>query len=256
LPVSEFAFQALFLWLNPKIMKRLFFCGLLLLIAEGLVIAQKTTTKPAGTQRVFKTQTDSFSYALGVQVASFYRQQGIKKINSALLAKAINDIYTTNKSLLSQRDMNLVMLAVTAPDQYQKLKPNLDAGEKCATENKKKPGIITTASGLQYEVITEGTGEKPAATDSVTCNYKGVLLDGTEFDNSYKRGQPITFSLTRVIRGWSEGLQLMKTGSKYKLYVPYDLGYGESDYGQIPGGSTLVFEIELLAVKKGNAANQ
>ena len=119
--------------------------------------------------------------------------------------------------------------------------------------NKLRPGVKTTATGLQYEVITEGTGPKPSATDSVTCHYRGVLIHETiPFDDSYSRGQPITFSLKSVIPGWTEGLQLMSVGSKYKLYVPHTLGYGLFDYGPIPGGSTLVFDVELLDIKKAN----
>ena len=109
--------------------------------------------------------------------------------------------------------------------------------------------MVATASGLQYEVITEGSGPKPTVKDTVVCNYKGTFLDGKEFDNSYKRGTPIEFPVTGVIRGWTEILQLMPAGSKYKVYVPYQLGYGNNDYNGIPGGSLLIFEIELLSVK-------
>ena len=127
------------------------------------------------------------------------------------------------------------------------------AGNTFLAENKKRPGVKSTASGLQYEVITEGTGVKPEATDSVTCNYRGTLINGTEFDNSYSRGQPVTFALDRVIHGWTEGLQLMTVGSRYKFYIPYTLGYGPFDNGPIPGGSALIFEVELLNVKKANS---
>ena len=116
--------------------------------------------------------------------------------------------------------------------------------------NKKRPEVITTASGLQYEVLRPGAGEQPTAVDTVTCHYNGTFLDGKGFDNSYERGQPISFPLTGVIRGWTEGLQLMRTGAKYKFYIPYSLGYGENDYMSIPGGSLLIFEVELLDIKK------
>ena len=117
-------------------------------------------------------------------------------------------------------------------------------------QNKTRPGVKTTASGLQYEVVKEGTGPKPGPTDSVTCNYKGTLINGTEFDNSYTRGEPITFPLNRVIPGWTEALQLMTVGSTYKFYIPYNLAYGVNDNGPIPGGSALVFQVDLLDVKK------
>ena len=132
--------------------------------------------------------------------------------------------------------------------QEVKVKPAIQAGENFLTANKKKTGVMTTPSGLQYEVITQGTGPKPIASDSVTCNYKGSLLNGTEFDNSYSRGEPVTFAVSGVIRGWTEALQLMPVGSKYRLYVPHQLAYGISDNGPIPGGSILVFDIELLKI--------
>ena len=130
-----------------------------------------------------------------------------------------------------------------------KSKPTIEAGENFLASNKKKPGVTTTASGLQYEVLTQGTGPKPTLQDTVVCNYKGTFLNGTEFDNSYSRGTPAEFLLTRVIKGWTEVLQLMPVGSKYKVYVPYQLGYGGGDYQGIPGGSLLIFEIELLGIK-------
>jgi FKBP-type peptidyl-prolyl cis-trans isomerase FklB len=134
--------------------------------------------------------------------------------------------------------------------QSEKSKPRMDSGTTFLTKNKTKPGVKTTDSGLQYEMIRAGNGVNPTAADSVTVNYKGTFLDGSVFDNSYDRGQPITFPLSGVIKGWTEGLQLMDEGSKYKLYVPFNLGYGAADYGPIPGGSTLIFEVELLKVLK------
>ena len=133
--------------------------------------------------------------------------------------------------------------------QAAKAKPNITAGEKFLAQNKTKPGVKTTASGLQYEVIKEGTGVKPTAADTVVAHYSGKLLNGTEFDNSYKRGQPLTIPVSGVIKGWTEALQMMSVGSKYKLYIPYQLGYGLNDMGPIPAGSVLIFEVELLDVK-------
>jgi FKBP-type peptidyl-prolyl cis-trans isomerase FklB len=134
--------------------------------------------------------------------------------------------------------------------QNEKSKFNKQEGELFLAQNKKRPEVTTTESGLQYEVLVQGTGEQPTAADTVTCHYRGTFLDGRGFDNSYDRGQPISFPLSGVIRGWTEGLQLMKTGSKYRFYIPYALGYGEFDYMSIPGGSLLIFEVELIDIKR------
>jgi FKBP-type peptidyl-prolyl cis-trans isomerase len=228
---------------------------LFLLILAGFAVlqmqAQKTTTpqKSKTTAAVppatFKNLIDSFSYALGVQVANYYKSQGITNINTALLTKGCNDVLKNAKLALPQKTMDLVSMAVLAPELHTRVK----VGDKCIADNKKKPEITTTASGLQYEVLTKGTGPTPALSDTVVCHYKGTFLDGNTFDESYKRGTPAEFALTGVIKGWTEALQLMPVGSKYKLYVPYDLGYGLNDYMGIPGGSLLVFEIELLGIK-------
>ena len=132
----------------------------------------------------------------------------------------------------------------------EKAAANLKAGEEFLAANKNKPGVVALPSGLQYEVITEGTGGKPLATNKVTCHYHGMLIDGTVFDSSVKRGQPATFPLNAVIKGWTEGLQLMPTGSKWRFFIPPHLGYGERGAGsQIGPNSTLIFEVELLDVK-------
>ena len=213
--------------------------------------AQKTPpkksapAKPSQSTPALKNLNDSVSYAIGMSVAKFYSQQGIKNLNSAMCAKAISDVFNNKKELLTEEQANLAVMRFLNPNVFK----NIEAGEKFLAENKTKSGVKTTPSGLQYEVITEGKGARPLATDTVEVNYAGTLLDGTEFDNSYKRGAPITFPLNGVIRGWTEALQLMPVGSKYKLYVPYQLGYGMNDNGPIPGGSVLVFEVELLNIK-------
>lgn len=209
----------------------------------------KTTAKPAApAAAALRTITDSASYAIGVSVANFYSQQGLSNINARMVARAIEDVMAKKGVLLTDQQCNQVMMQIMTRAQDQKAKGNIEAGERFLAENKKKPGVQTTPSGLQYEVLTQGNGIKPLATDTVKVNYKGTLLNGEEFDNSYKRGQPISFPLNGVIAGWTEGVQLMSTGSKYRFYIPYTLGYGTNEAGSIPPGSTLVFEVELLEV--------
>jgi len=209
-------------------------------------VAKNTTTTPT---LQLKTLEDSANYAMGLSIANFYRQQGVTKINSSIVTRAINDAMGGKPTLLNDAQTSNVLMTYINKQQMMKSKPNIDACDNFLAVNKKKPGIITTASGLQYEVVTQGSGPKPTVKDTVVCHYKGTFLDGNEFDNSYKRGTPIEFAVTGVIRGWTEVLQLMPAGSKYKVYVPYQLGYGPSDYNGIPGGSLLIFEIDLLSVK-------
>jgi FKBP-type peptidyl-prolyl cis-trans isomerase FklB len=156
-----------------------------------------------------------------------------------------------NKSvLMTPEQCNDAVMKLVNQRAEAQAQPNIIAGRNFLAKNKTNPNVKTTPSGLQYEVIRQGTGPKPAISDSVEVNYKGTLINGNEFDNSYKRGQSITFPLNQVIRGWTEGLQLMPVGSMYKLYIPYELGYGLNGTpdGSIPPGSTLVFEVELLRI--------
>ncbi|HRA12702.1 MAG TPA: FKBP-type peptidyl-prolyl cis-trans isomerase N-terminal domain-containing protein, partial [Chitinophagaceae bacterium] len=186
-------------------------------------VTPKPVAKPV--PPLLKNMNDSASYAVGVSVANFYKQQGIKKLNTTLVSKAINDIMSGKTPLMDDAAANTTMNNYMTLIQTEKSKPRMDSGTAFMKQNKTKPGVKTTASGLQYEVITEGTGIKPTGSDSVTCNYMGTLINGFEFDNSYKRGEPITFNLGGVIKGWTEGLQLMSEGAKYKFYIPYALGY-------------------------------
>ena len=212
--------------------------------------AKKPAPMPAATQAaLLKNLSDSASYAIGLSVANFYKQQGIDKLNSACITQAIKDAMGGQKLLLNDQDANSVMMRYMNQAAESKALPNIKAGEQFLATNKSKAGVKTTASGLQYEVVKLGTGAKPAATDTVVCHYAGTLLDGSEFDNSYKRGTPLTIQVGSVIPGWTEALQLMPVGSKYKLYIPHELAYGTNDMGQIPAGSVLVFDVELLEIK-------
>ena len=198
-----------------------------------------------------KDQKDKVSYSIGISIGSNLARQNVE-INPDALMAGIKDAIA-GKPQLTQDQIKEVMTAFEK-DMQAKQKA---AGEKSAAEgtkfleeNKKKEGVKTTASGLQYKVIKEGTGAQPKATDTVTVNYRGTLIDGKEFDSSYKRGQPATFPLNGVIKGWTEGLQLMKTGAKYQLFVPSALAYGERAVGpDLPANSTLIFEVELLEAK-------
>lgn len=208
-------------------------------------VAKTTGTTTAASAVSLKNITDSASYALGLSVANFYRQQGFKNLNTALIARAINDVQANKKPIFTEEQANETIMFFVNPA----LRTTIEAGRKFLATNKNKQGVKTTASGIQYEVLKDAQGAKPKGTDTVVVNYQGTLLNGTEFDNSYKRGQPIEFPLNGVIKGWTEGLQLMPVGSKYKFYIPYELGYGLNGNGPIPGGATLVFEVELLNIK-------
>ena len=198
-----------------------------------------------------KDQKEKVSYAIGMNIGLNLSRQKVD-INPDVLAAGIKDALG-GKPQLTQDQVKDVMTQFEK-DMEQKQKASGDKnkadGAKFLEENKKKPGVKATSSGLQYKVEKEGTGPQPKATDMVTVNYRGTLIDGTEFDSSYKRGQPATFPLNGVIKGWTEGLQLMKPGSKYQFFVPSNLAYGERSVGpDIAANATLIFEVELLEVK-------
>lgn len=195
------------------------------------------------------TISDTLSYALGTLLGASLKSQGFNELNLDDLNKGIlHQIIGLSTYTLEQCDQ--IVRTYVSDKQNATYGPVKAAGEKFLAENLKKANIHVTQSGLQYEIIKEGTGKKPSATDSVKVHYEGKLVGATEpFDSSIKRGEPITFPLNQVIAGWTEGLQLMKEGSKYRLFIPYYLGYGENGAGQaIPPFSTLVFEVELIKV--------
>lgn len=201
---------------------------------------------------VLKNYNDSISYVLGEMSAFNIIQQGFGdvKINTTAFSRAITDIMNKKQTLITDIAANTLLNQYMMKLQESKAKSRIDSGKVFLAENAKRKEVKTTASGLQYEVITEGTGIKPTTLDTFVANYRGTLINGTEFDASANRGVPLTMALNQVIPGWTEGLQLMSVGSKYKLYIPYTLGYGIYDNGAIPGGSTLIFELELIDVKK------
>jgi len=203
---------------------------------------------------ILKTNADSVSYVLGEVTAFAMIEKGLgdaKITNSTAFMKAVNDILGKKPTLLDDVTANALLNRYMTNLQAAKVQPEIEKGNKFLAENKGKPGVKTTASGLQYEVIKEGTGIKPTPVDTFVCNYRGTLINGTEFDASANRGTPLVMAVNQVIPGWTEGLQLMSVGSKYKFWIPYNIGYGVMGNGPaIPGGSALIFDVELLDVKK------
>jgi FKBP-type peptidyl-prolyl cis-trans isomerase FklB len=202
-----------------------------------------------------KDQKDKESYSLGYRFGQNLKSQGLS-INVEVYSSGIRDGLEGSKPLLSQEEINKIVLELQAraiAARQKELKEiaekNLSQGRAFLEENGKKEGVKTLPSGLQYKVLKEGSGKMPKVTDEVMAHYKGTLTDGTEFDSSGKRGAPATFHVDRVIPGWKEALQLMKEGSKWQLFIPPQLGYGEHGAGPIPPNSTLIFEVELLGVK-------
>ncbi len=200
------------------------------------------------------SKMDSVSYNLGILIAQNLKRQGLGEVNPTQLAKGVADALAGVSVDLAKCNESVseylqAMQAQKAKENAKKFEGNIAEGKKFLDENKKRPGVVTTASGLQYEVLKPGTGAKPKATDKVTVHYHGTLLDGFIFDSSVNRGQPATFGVTQVIQGWVEGLQLMPLGAKYKFFIPYDLGYGDQGAGEDIGPyATLVFEVELLKI--------
>jgi FKBP-type peptidyl-prolyl cis-trans isomerase FklB len=204
-----------------------------------------------------KDQKDKASYAIGLNIGMNFNKQKIA-INPDTFMAGVKD-GLAGKPQMTETEVRETMTNLEK-DMESKQKEaagkNAKDGEKFLAENKKKDGIKTTASGLQYKELKPGTGAQPKGTDTVTVNYRGTLIDGTEFDSSYKRGQPATFPLNAVIKGWTEGLQLMKVGSKYQFFIPASLGYGERGAGgEIGPNSTLIFEVELLDTKPVGGAS-
>jgi len=236
---------------------------------SGIAQTAKTganASKPAGTAAhkpaeasksmangpVLKNELDSVSYSIGLSVANFYKQFNVTNINTAMLVRAINDSKSSKaKPLLDEQQANACLTGFVQKTKAEKASGNKKLGQDFLAANKNKPGVVTLPSGLQYQIIKEGTGPKPAITDQVKVHYHGTLIDGRVFDSSVERGQPVELSVGGVIAGWTEALQLMPVGSKWKLFIPSNLGYGDQQAGpMIAPGSTLVFDVELLDIVK------
>ena len=195
------------------------------------------------------TQIDSVSYSLGISVANNLKNSGFESIETDAMASAFNDVFNDKEVRITEDEANLLIQDYFLELSEKKSQEATAEGSYFLIENAKKEGVITTSSGLQYEIITNGIGATPSESDKVTVHYHGTLLDGTVFDSSVDRGQPATFPVNGVIPGWVEALQLMNVGSKYKLYIPSDLAYGERGAGGAIGpNATLIFEVELLSI--------
>lgn len=194
-------------------------------------------------------EIDSVSYSLGLNVAKNVKAQGLEDVNIDAILKAFNDIYSENEPMLSEADAGQCLNTYFQNAQLAKSEEGKKSGEDFLEQNKAKDGVITLESGLQYEIITEGNGEKPGLEDKVTTHYHGTLMDGTVFDSSVDRGEPVSFNVNGVIPGWTEALQLMPAGSKWKLYIPSELAYGERGAGAAIGpNEALIFEVELISI--------
>jgi FKBP-type peptidyl-prolyl cis-trans isomerase FklB len=208
----------------------------------------------AADNKLLKTDKDKTSYALGLNAGTNFKQQSID-VNTDVFVKGLKDALSGAKPLLTDDEIRSTLTVLQKEmmaKQTEKMQvlgaKNKKEGEVFLAENKKKEGVITLPSGLQYKVIKEGTGKMPKATDTVTTNYRGTLIDGTEFDSSYKRGEPATFPVNGVIPGWTEALQLMKTGSKWQLFIPSNRAYGERGTGPIGPNAVLLFDVDLISI--------
>lgn len=193
---------------------------------------------------------DKISYAIGMSMASNLMNSGLRNIEVESFVKAFTEVINNESTSMSPEEANQTLQEYFSKQQEEMLNKNLEIGAAFLEENSKKENVVSLPSGLQYEIITEGSGAKPKATDSVKCHYHGTLLDGTVFDSSVQRGQPAVFGVNQVIKGWVEALQLMSVGSKWKLFIPSNLAYGSQGAGNsIEPNSTLIFEVELLGIE-------
>jgi len=228
----------------------------LLLIIAGAAILVSCDKKETPEVKL-KSELDSITYAIGADIATSLKKHGFEEMDYDLLIAGLADHFEEKELKIEEKDIQLLLheyFSKLKEEQVKKMElkkgVNLEEGQKFLKKNKKKEGVFVTESGLQYEIINEGSGKTPIETDMVKCHYHGTLLDGTVFDSSVERDKPAEFQLNRVIKGWTEGLQLMKEGAKYKFYVPTELAYGERvrPGGPVEPNMMLIFEVELFEV--------
>ncbi|MBC7745459.1 MAG: FKBP-type peptidyl-prolyl cis-trans isomerase [Flavobacterium sp.] len=227
---------------------------LLLIIAPLATFAQnakKAPVKQPINSFVLKNGMDTASYAFGLKIATDLKNRGVDSLNYSIWSMAMQQVFENKKPEISQEQAQKVITLFMSSREEENSKTIIAEGDKYLAENKTKPGVVTTNSGLQYIILKMADGRKPKPDAEVTVHYKGTLLNGKQFDSSYDRGEPLSLQLSKVIPGWSEGVQLMQEGSKYKFFVPWKLGYGpQGAGGDIPPYSVLIFEIELLNAGK------
>jgi FKBP-type peptidyl-prolyl cis-trans isomerase FklB len=224
----------------------------LFLIAGALLVSASCNgqKKGDGAAANLKTKVDSVSYGIGIAIGENLKRDNLDSVNVDMMAKGISDILKGRTPVMDQEQANVVISSYIEGMRAQKAELSQASARKFLEENKKKQGVTETPSGLQYEVITMGTGSKPLATDTVVTHYHGTLTNGDVFDSSVQRGEPVSFPVNQVISGWTEALQMMPVGSKWKLVIPSNLAYGEQGAGGVIGpNETLIFEVELLGIK-------
>ncbi|MCW3115556.1 MAG: peptidylprolyl isomerase [Segetibacter sp.] len=237
-------------------MKKVFLVPSVMMLCLTLHAQTKKTTKTVAktkstvsTGAGLRTTTDSISYAFGLSLGQYMKSQGLASLNYAALNKAIEQCIKGQKTDLDMNQATQVMQSFAEEKVKKTSAVEKEKGRSFLERNKARKEVMQTTSGLQYEILVKGTGPVPARTDTVSAHYRGSLIDGKEFDNSYKRGEPLTIPVGAVIPGWTEALTMMPVGSKWKLYIPSSIGYGDVGAGQdIPAGATLVFEVELLGI--------
>ena len=217
--------------------------------AQAPAPAQPAAPAPAVPTGPFKDAKQNYSYALGLSVAATFKRQAVD-LDLSTFNQGLKDGLGDGKPLMTDEELRAAMVQLQNDLKVRREARTKREGEAFLEANKSKPGVVVLPSGLQYKILKEGTGPKPLSTDTVVCNYRGTLINGTEFDNSAKHGGPATFPLNRVIPGWTEALQLMPVGSKWELYVPSNLAYGERGAGNDIGpNATLIFEVELISIQ-------
>jgi len=246
------------------------------LLLLGTASAQQAATTPAqpdatappkhtpavkGVPAVLSTQKEKQSYAIGMNLGENLKNQSVE-VDTNLLLRGVKDTLAGGKTLLTVEEEHATLMELQgtmrkaqAEKMQKAAEKNKKEGDAFLAANKTKAGVVTLPSGLQYKILQAGTGPKPTATDTVSCNYRGTLIDGSEFDSSYKRGQPTTFPVSGVIKGWTEALQMMPVGSKWQLFVPASLGYGERAASALIGpNATLIFDVDLVSIQEKSAA--